>query len=129
MNNPEYVKVGDKKYKISIHKYVIIVPFGIVIITFGVHYYQATLLRFLWWQVVPYMLTATVGLLAVFYVSKIIEKCHNKGCALLVYIGNNTLTILTWHMLSFKIVSLLIILIGALRSLKYLLLPLKDILV
>ena len=100
-----------KKYKISIHKYVIIVPFGIVIITFGVHYYQATLLRFLWWQVVPYMLTATVGLLAVFYVSKIIEKCHNKGCALLVYIGNNTLTILTWHMLSFKIVSLLIILI------------------
>ena len=37
-----------KKYKISIHKYVIIVPFGIVIITFGVHYYLARLLRFLW---------------------------------------------------------------------------------
>lgn len=47
--------------------------------------------------------------LAIFNLSNRIAVKSNKICDWLTYIGDHTLTILTWHMLSFKIVSLLII--------------------
>lgn len=88
-----------------------IIIIALSLITLGLEYWQATLLDFSWWQVVPYYITAIVGILAVFRISKYLDKCKIV-CIVkpLTYIGNNTLTILTWHMLSFKIVSLLIIL-------------------
>lgn len=58
-----------------------------------------------------YFMTAIGGLLAVWSISSLIEKRQSKIRNLLVFIGNNTLTILTWHFLCFKIVSLAIILI------------------
>ena len=54
---------------------------------------------------------AISGILATFYLSQKVEKFNNEAIRILIYIGNNTLTILTWHFLSFKIVSLVIILI------------------
>lgn len=56
-----------------------------------------------------YFLTAIGGLMAVYSVSAQIEKGNNKIRSLLIFIGNNTLTILTWHFLCFKLVSWLII--------------------
>lgn len=101
-------------YKISvsnihIHKRRVIVPIGIVLVTFGVHFYQATLLSFLWWQVLPYGITAVIAVLAVFHLCKRIAQEDNFVKRSLTFIGNNTLTILTWHFLCFKIVSLVII--------------------
>lgn len=81
-------------------------PIGIVLVTMGVQYYQSTLLKFEWWQVVPYLATSIKGLLAVFYLSKKIALCNGEW---FVCVGNNTLTILTWNILSFNIVSLFII--------------------
>lgn len=98
-----------KKSKCKVHEKFYIVPLGIVMVTLGTHFYQATLLNFQWWQVVPYMITAITGILMVFYISKKIVSQNSARSKWLVYIGNNTLTILTWHMLSFKIVSLIII--------------------
>lgn len=100
-----YYKVLDCK----IHEKYFILPIGILFVTLGVQFYQATLLNFEWWQVFPYMVTALTGLLSVFYLSK--KIFYNDVCFknLLIYIGNNTLVILTWHMLSFKIVNLLIV--------------------
>ena len=87
----------------------LIVPIGVVLVTLGEYFYQASLLHFLWWQVVPYAITAIVGTLAIFYLSNRIAVKNIKICDWLTYIGNNTLPILTWHMLCFKIVSILII--------------------
>ena len=105
-----------KKSKCKVHEKFYIVPLGIVMVTFGTHFYQATLLNFQWWQVVPYMITAITGILMVFYISKKIVSQNSARSKWLVYIGNNTLTILTWHMLSFKIVSLIIIPITAVHE-------------
>ncbi len=61
------------------------------------------------WQVIPYCICAVMGTLMVCYVSSKIAEHNSKTKAVMVYIGNCTLTILTWHFLSFKVVSLLII--------------------
>lgn len=98
-----------KKATCDIHKSMLIVPIGVVLVTMGEYFYQASLLHFLWWQVVPYAITAIIGTLAIFNLSNRIAVKSNKICDWLTYIGDHTLTILTWHMLSFKIVSLLII--------------------
>ena len=98
-----------KKKELNIHERFYIFPFGVFMVTFGVDFYQATLLKFQWWQVVPYGTTAIIGTLMVFYLSKKIAAQKNVVNKWLVYIGNNTLTILTWHMLSFKIVNLIVI--------------------
>ena len=96
-----------KKTACDIHKRMLIVPIGVVLVTLGEYFYQASLLHFLWWQVVPYAITAIVGTLAIFYLSNRIAVKNIKICDWLTYIGNNTLPILTWHMLCFKIVSIL----------------------
>lgn len=57
----------------------------------------------------PYGATAVIGTLMVFYLSNKIVRQKTVVNKWLVYIGNNTLTILTWYMLSFKIVSLIVI--------------------
>lgn len=98
-----------KKQKWKVHERNYICPTAIVLITFGVFSYQSNLLNFTYWQVVPYFATAIVGILATFYLSKQVSKHSNRFKSYLVYIGNNTLPVLTWHMVSFKLVSLLII--------------------
>ena len=55
-----------------------------------------------------YVIGALFGILFTHNVSKHIQKLPKVSQAL-TYIGNNTLTILTWHFISFKLVSLLII--------------------
>lgn len=107
----EYFVIGYyyKMYAFKLHEKWYVLPIGIVLATIGVQCYQATLLKFEWWQVIPYLVTSIIGLLAIFYLSKNIASYKGICKGWLVYIGNNTLTILTWHMLSFKIVSLLII--------------------
>lgn len=58
---------------------------------------------------VPYLLTGIIATWCTYSMFNKI-KLENGGGKLLNFIGSNTLTILTWHFLSFKIVSLLIIL-------------------
>lgn len=98
-----------KTSQYKIHDKIIILPVAIVLITLGKELYQATLLNFVWWKVLPYGITAKAGTLAVLYLSKKIVARDCRATKVLTYIGNNTLTILTWHMLSFKVVSLIII--------------------
>lgn len=58
----------------------------------------------------PYFLTAICGLLAIFGICvKITKVKYQKVHSILNFIGNNTLSILTWHMSAFLIVSKLII--------------------
>lgn len=84
---------------------------GVVLVTIGASFVKANLLDFSWLQVLPYTMIAISGILATFYLSQKVVKFNNEATRILIYIGNNTLTILTWHFLSFKLVSLVIILI------------------
>lgn len=58
-------------------------------------------------RMLPYIVTAVLGTWAVYS----LPWNRLTGCAanLMQFIGNNTLTVLTWHFLAFKLVSLLII--------------------
>jgi hypothetical protein len=60
------------------------------------------------WNLFPHLLTAT---LATWSFYSVFAKWSSLKNDLLNYIGTETMTILTWHLLSFKAVSLLIILI------------------
>ena len=57
-------------------------------------------------SIIPYVLISIIGFLMVFSVS---AKFVGKFRAVMIYIGNHTLPLLTWHFLSFKLVRLLII--------------------
>ena len=59
-------------------------------------------------KVLPYTISALAGTLMVFSISKLVIRAE-KVKGLMVFIGNHTLEILTWHFLAFKLVSLLII--------------------
>lgn len=98
-----------QKERFSIHQNYWIFLIGIIAVTLGKTFWQATLLNFEYWQVLPYYISAIMGLLAIFYLSKIIDSKDSQFSKFMIYIGDNTLAILTWHFLSFKIVSLLII--------------------
>lgn len=58
---------------------------------------------------VPYTIMALLGTMSVFTLSTMLQEKGGNICRSLVYIGKHTLPILTWHFLSFKLVSLLII--------------------
>ena len=58
--------------------------------------------------VVPYIVCATVGTNMIICISDYVKKFYIFE-QVLKYIGNNTLSILTWHFLSFKVVSLFVI--------------------
>lgn len=58
-------------------------------------------------KIVPYMITAVMGTWCVYSLPW--ERLKGKIVRFMEYTGNHTLTILTWHFLCFKLVSLIII--------------------
>ena len=52
-------------------------------------------------------LTGTIGFLMVHYAAKMLDKRHNRLRDILVFIGDNTLYVLVFHILAYKAVSLL----------------------
>lgn len=60
-------------------------------------------------KILPYIVTGTIGTWMIYSLPW--DRIKGKIADVLQFIGKNTLTILTWHFLSFKFVSLLIIFI------------------
>lgn len=58
-------------------------------------------------RMLPYIVTAVLGTWAVYSLPW--NRLTGRVANLMQFIGNNTLTVLTWHFLAFKLVSLLII--------------------
>lgn len=61
------------------------------------------------WRIFPYMITATLCTWAFYSILKHWNETRSIASSIMLFIGNNTLTILTWHLLFFKPVSLIII--------------------
>ena len=60
-------------------------------------------------KMLPYAVCAICGTVMILNISQYIASKESWIKNLLVYVGNNTLTVLTWHFFCFKIVSLIII--------------------
>ena len=62
-------------------------------------------------QLLPYSTAAIIGTFIILRISNHIMYKNNTLSKILIWIGGQTFAILTWHMLSFKIISIIIILI------------------
>ena len=86
----------------------LVVPICAVIIGIGTKYCSCSMISLIWWKVLPYSIAAVAGALMVFSFCKWLYSKH-ISIIFLSFFGERTLQILTWHFLSFKIVSLIII--------------------
>ena len=91
------------------HPYVTI-PVCVIIVVLGTLISPSTMLLLTWQKTIPYAISALSGTLMVFSLCKLLSK-HEIETQSLSYIGDRTIDILTWHFLSFKLVSLAIILL------------------
>lgn len=87
----------------------ILIPVCAIIVLIGAIVFPTNMLNLTRINVLPYTLFALSGTLMVFSFSKLISSSNSNVVKSLDYIGNNTLIILTWHFLCFKLISLLII--------------------
>lgn len=69
----------------------------------------SNMLNYTTWQIIPYSICAIAGTWLFFNISKVIANSTSRWKKFMVFVGDNTMTILTWHFLCFKLVSLLII--------------------
>ena len=98
-----------KRSELNLEKHpVIVVPVCVMLIALGVAFWPGDMTSVNYLKVVPYSITAVAGSLLV------LSLCHGlsglKICEhSLTYVGDRTLGILTWHFLSFKLVSLIIV--------------------
>lgn len=69
------------------------------------------MLKYSTWQILPYFVFAVSGTWLFFNISSILVNRTSCWKKLMVFVGDNTMTILTWHFLCFKLVSLMIIVI------------------
>lgn len=99
----------SSKIRFDVHP-LIIALIGLILVIIGTEYWQCGMLILTWQKAIPYSISAIAGTLMVFSLCKYISKVHILEKAL-TYIGDRTLAVLTWHFLSFKAISLLIIFI------------------
>ena len=101
--------VAYKKSRLRIEDYPLVtIPVCFLIVLIGSFIWPCSMLSVTWIKVIPYSFSAILGTLMLFSFCKWLYK-RNVITQSLTYIGDKTIDILTWHLLSFKIVSLLII--------------------
>lgn len=97
-----------KKNSLHLEQKWMIILLSLALVAIGTCYWQTSMLGCSWKQVVPYSITAIVGTLAVFGLSHYLGASKSIKSVLL-FIGDHTLEILTWHFLCFKVISIAII--------------------
>lgn len=97
------------KYGFKIDKRWWVIVASALLVAVGTEFWQSSMLSLKFGLIVPYVITALLGSLMVFGISGHLSTCDNWLKRILVFVGDNTLDILTWHLLSFKLVSLLLI--------------------
>ena len=98
-----------KSLDLEIDRKIILIVFSGILVAIGAMYWPCGMMSLEFYNTFPYAITAIIGTLMVLGISRHISKCNNWCKKILVYIGDNTLDILIWHFLCFKLVNLLII--------------------
>lgn len=98
-----------KKRKLKIEENSIVFVICSMLVIVATMFWPSNMLVMTWHVFVPYVLSALAGTFMIFYFSKKI-LLYRRISRALTYVGDNTLLILTWHFLFFKLVSFLLIL-------------------
>ena len=105
-----YVGYLYKSHQLAWHRSPWLWCVAAILVVCGSKFWYTTMHTYEYWIVLPYAITATLAVLSVFYLGqRIAEKSDSRMTRFLVYTGNHTMEVLTWHFLSLKIVSLLLI--------------------
>lgn len=98
-----------KKFEIRSTHFLWLFPVSIIGVFIGAEYWPMSFLRIECWKIIPWIITAILPIECIFFLCKEISRKKMKFIDFFVFLGDNTLHILTFHFLSFKLVSLLII--------------------
>lgn len=82
-----------------------------ICVAVGSFWFGTSMLGYTTMQIIPYSCCAILGTIMLLNISHAISQRNNWVTLSLLFIGDHTLEVLTWHFLSFKLVSLLIVLI------------------
>ena len=82
-----------------------------ICVVIGSFWFGTSMLGYTTLQIMPYSCCAIMGTIMMLNISHAIAQRDNLITSSLLFIGDHTLEVLTWHFLSFKLVSLLIVLI------------------
>lgn len=85
-----------------------------VVVAIGSVWCGTSMLSYSTIQILPYSVCAILGTVMVLNLSHRLSLRQNRMKKLLMFVGDHTLEVLTWHFLSFKLVSLLVIVIHGL---------------
>lgn len=85
-----------------------------IIVSMGSVWCGTSMLSYSAIQILPYSVCAILGTIMILNLSHRLSLCQNWAKRFLMFVGDHTLEVLTWHFLSFKLVSLLIIWVYAL---------------
>lgn len=92
------------------HRRIAVNIIALIAMTAGSQFWFTTMLYYYYWKVLPHTVSITLAVLALLHLSEWISKRKDLcPVRLLIYIGDHTMAVLTWHFLSLKLVSLLLI--------------------
>lgn len=107
-----YLYVGHlyKQFGLNWHRNIWLNIIFAIIVGIGSVYWQAPMIKLNYIQMFPYAVSSVMGILVMFNISQHIAQANlPKTKPFLIYVGGYTFNVLTWHFISMKVVSLLII--------------------
>ncbi len=99
-----------KHYQWEWHRNRIINCVALALMLLGAHFWFTTMHVYEYWKVLPYAISAVLLVLTLLHFSEwILKYKKNYVVRFLIFTGDHTMEVLTWHFLSMKLVSLLLI--------------------
>ena len=105
-----YIGYLYKKRQMDFHQRPWIWCLAVIWVVAGTQLWFTTMHNYDYWKIFPHAFTAILAILTLLCLSQYLaQKTENKSVKCIVFIGDHTIEVLTWHFLSMKLVSLMLI--------------------
>lgn len=105
-----YVGYLYKKHQLDFHQRPWIWCLAVILVVAGTQLWFTTMHNYDYWKIFPHAFTTILAILTLLCFSQwLSRKAENKSVKCIVFIGDHTMEVLTWHFLSMKLVSLMLI--------------------
>lgn len=105
-----YIGYLYKKHQLDFHQRPWIWCLAVILVVAGTQLWFTTMHNYDYWKIFPHAFTAILAILTLLCLSqRLSRKAENKSVKCIIFIGDHTIEVLTWHFLSMKLVSLMLI--------------------